>query len=94
MNNPYDLNNNNNNFQYITSPMIPSANQLINQDETIKDFNRLARALFSSDKRYITFKIKSKQKNYYCQILSGLGYDVSFLGESRDKKYVKLKISW
>ena len=90
---PYLENNNEPAYFSYSAPYLPSAEQLSNQNEVIIVFNKLSRAMLSSDKNYIEFKIKKSMKEDILPTLELAGYALKEL-PVKDKKFIKLKIMW
>lgn len=85
--------NKNNLWTTIETPMFPSAWQLASKDEKIIEWNRLSRALFSSEKKYLLFKIDAKNKDVFINALELSGYNVQINNVCKNGK-IKLHISW
>ena len=76
-----------------SSPYLPSVQQLNSKDELVITFNRLARAIFSSDKKYIEFKIKKSMEEDVVTSLQCAGYSIDEITVKNDN-LIKLKIHW
>lgn len=84
---------NSNLWTTIKTPVFPSANQLNSTDKDVIEWNRLARALFSSEKKYLAFKVNAKDKDVFIQVLHSSGYTVTVDDVCKNNK-IKLHISW
>lgn len=90
---PYLENHNESTYFSYSAPYLPSAEQLSSHDEVVVVFNKLSRAVLSSDKKYIEFKIKKSMREDILPALELAGYALKEL-PVKDKKFIKLKIMW